>query len=425
MATLSMPSILPNWLAEQIRAAQEKGLPTFRESENQSMADLATMQMAEAASRIPWEAPTPNFRQGEIKSLEDLEALIAPALEQRTVREAPLAGQPYAQPDAGAEAPLTGGQIQTAMARAAPVETGSTARPARRTAASGSEQPGILDYGLAFLSGLSGKGGLNAVRELSERTEARNATYDAILRKTGDEDFARAVVLNPEIAKAVIPVVFGRNAADWQIGEIFDEQTGAPRKVFWNTKDPTQVIPIGGVGFGSGADKPPSGFEWVDPRDRSKGLRAIPGGPGEHISSEVAGRLALMETAAEGVKDARKVFERRWGLTGAAQSGAANLPLIGDVAWISGDIGRAQRAVRIAVEAALRAMTGAAAPEQEVARYVAMFTPGVNDTRESTKQKLDALETFMTKAREIATRGRRSDVGGAPGALGSDPLSLR
>lgn len=171
-----------------------------------------------------------------------------------------------------------------------------------------------------------------------------------------------------------------------------------------------------------GADgKAPAGFEWIDARNRSLGLRAIPGGPGEHISSEVAGRLSLMNTAQEGIRATRSVYERAWGAGDFARQAGGNLPYVGDLAIASGDLGIAQRNVRMGVEAALRVMTGAAAPEQEVTRYAAMFTPGARDTIASAKQKLDSLDTFMRNANEIATRGRSSTPPQAPPRQGATP----
>lgn len=171
----------------------------------------------------------------------------------------------------------------------------------------------------------------------------------------------------------------------------------------------------------AGDGKAPSGFEWVDSRNHSLGLRAIPGGPGEHISSEVAGRLSLMNTAQEGIRATRSIYERAWGAGDFARQAGANLPYVGDLAIASGDLGIAQRNVRMGVEAALRVMTGAAAPEQEVTRYAAMFTPGARDTIESAKQKLDSLDTFMRNANEIATRGRSSTPPQAPPRQGATP----
>lgn len=171
-----------------------------------------------------------------------------------------------------------------------------------------------------------------------------------------------------------------------------------------------------------GADgKAPAGFEWVDPRNRALGLRAIPGGPGEHISSEVAGRLGLMNTAQERIRSTRSIYERAWGAGDLARQTGANLPYVGDLAMASGDVGIAQRNVRMGVEAALRVMTGAAAPEQEVTRYAAMFTPTARDTVESAKQKLDNLDSFMSNARDLAMRGRSSTPPEAPPRQGNTP----
>lgn len=152
--------------------------------------------------------------------------------------------------------------------------------------------------------------------------------------------------------------------------------------------------------------KAPAGYQWVDPTNPSAGLSPIPNGPATHISSEVAGKLALMDAATPGVKAAREVLLKPWGVTGTAQNVAANLPYVGDVSLLSGDIGIAQRDVRTAVEAALRVMTGAAAPEQEVQRYLGLFMPSARDTKKSAEQKLNNLEAFMTNAKKIATQGR-------------------
>lgn len=149
--------------------------------------------------------------------------------------------------------------------------------------------------------------------------------------------------------------------------------------------------------------KAPSGYRW----STEDQLEAIPGGPATKLSSETAGRIAMMQTAREGLPDARDVFLKEWGVGGALDNVAAQIPYVGDIAWLSGDIGRARRTVRTAIEAALRAMTGAAAPESEVDRYEGMFMPGVYDNQASAKQKLDQLDQFIARAEEIVTRGRR------------------
>lgn len=170
----------------------------------------------------------------------------------------------------------------------------------------------------------------------------------------------------------------------------------------------TQVLP--GLAGGGGSGKAPPGYRW----SADGNLEAIPGGPATSISAEAGGRLAMMETAMPAVQQARDVFLKPWGITGAI--GQAVMPE--QLSNWSGEVGRAKRSVRAAIEAALRVMTGAAAPEPEVVRYLDIFMPTMTDTRETAKQKLDLLEAFMLNAREIATRGRRQDGAASPAASG-------
>jgi hypothetical protein len=97
------------------------------------------------------------------------------------------------------------------------------------------------------------------------------------------------------------------------------------------------------------------------------------------------------------------------------------VPGVGDVGALSGDVGRAQRSVRTSIEAALRAMTGAAAPESEVRQYLEMYMPNARDSVESAQQKLTNLERFMRDTEAIVTQGRTSSppsTGGPPGSGG-------
>lgn len=149
----------------------------------------------------------------------------------------------------------------------------------------------------------------------------------------------------------------------------------------------------------------PSGYTWNDPQNPRAGVSPIPGVE-KPIPGEVAGKVAMMNMARKGIDQTRGAFERDWGAGDVAKYGAANIPLVGDFSPASGDIGIAQRNIRVGIEAALRTMTGAAAPEQEVRRYMAMFAPGANDTKESAKQKLDGLMNFMNQAETLVLQGR-------------------
>lgn len=324
-----------------------------------------------------------------------------------TVTPAPLpvAGEPY-RPMAEMEPTAARAVPPPAPSAApAPVPRAALADISTRNKASPMEIIG------EFFGGLGGQ-----KADISNRSlDTQNMTASLLADKLGlPPEQALALARNPAVMQQLLPMLSpGRKLMNIN-GRLVDEKTGKLIADYSDTNKPivkpvdSELVTPTGELLAGGQQKAPAGFEWNDPADRSKGLRAIPGGPGEQVSAEVAGRLALMKSAAPGVKDARKVYERAWGTGDFLRQGAANIPLVGDLAIASGEIGIAQRNIRTAVEAALRTMTGAAAPEQEVTRYAAMFTPGSKDTVESAKQKLDNLETFMREAEELVTRGRRS-----------------
>lgn len=318
-----------------------------------------------------------------------------------------------------------------------PMETASVPARASASQSMAPRERSTIDKVGDFLAGLGqGNGALlpaigGGIRGMSsgdKAVETENLTVKMLMDKGLDQDTATAVTRNPTILQTVLTSITPERpkSFDLKAGEIryapdgkviARNDDGSKIPPGFQRTDDGRLMPIPGgpadpaylsdaaKAKGEGM-KPPAGFEWVDPNDRSKGLSAIPGGPGEHISAEVAGRLAMMKTSREGIKNARSVFTRTWGLDDVAKSAAASSPL-GDVAMLSGDVGIARRDIKIGVEAALRAMTGAAAPETEVQSYMDKFMPNARDTKASAKQKLDALETFMNEAEEIATRGRR------------------
>ena len=169
----------------------------------------------------------------------------------------------------------------------------------------------------------------------------------------------------------------------------------------------------------------PSGYLWKDPNNPSAGVEPVPGFD-KPIPGDVAGKVAMMNMARQRIEKTRGVFERNWGVGDAAKYAAANVPLVGDLGFASGDVGVAARDVRTGIEAALRTMTGAAAPEPEVTRYMQMFMPNVKDTKETARQKLDGLVKFMEDAETLVLQGRGStpNLGGAPPAP-SGPTDLK
>jgi hypothetical protein len=172
-------------------------------------------------------------------------------------------------------------------------------------------------------------------------------------------------------------------------------------------------------------EKPPAGYEWVNPSDPSAGLKAIVGGPATKMEGGAAGQLAMMEATRPGLDAAKQYF-----LSDDFKSGpidAAGLA-IGQRLNV-GNISRHRRSVELAAEAALRVATGAAAPDSEVKRYADFYTPSVYDAEETRRQKLNALTAFIDHARKNIGQGRMPapeffmQQGG--GKKSNDPLGIR
>jgi hypothetical protein len=115
-----------------------------------------------------------------------------------------------------------------------------------------------------------------------------------------------------------------------------------------------------------------------------------------------AARLAMITASKAGLAAARTFFlDPSFKSTPAGAIGSA----IGQT-LNAGDIGRAQRDVKMSIETALRAMTGQAAPETEVERYANLFGPSVYDDFKTRKQKLDNLENFLRQAETNMLAGK-------------------
>lgn len=306
--------------------------------------------------------------------------------------------------------------------------------------------PGLTDRFGAGLAGFGAggrTGGLigalgGAATGFSSGVTPENQTVKALVARGLDPDLAQTVARNPALLQGVVSQMFSAKSGVNINNRLVDPRTGKVIADFSDTKAPeTKEVetpgggkvtlqwnqnskawePIPGVPTG-GAGKPPAGYQYVDQNDPSKGLQAIPGGPATHLPSETAGRVAMMETAAADLPSARKILmDGRSGTGAPLSSMAASTLNVGDTA-------RANRTVRVAIEGALRAMTGAAAPEQEVKRYENMFMPSPLDSRETATQKLNLLDDFISNAKNLVTQGRGPAGNAAPGRK-SDPLGIR
>lgn len=152
--------------------------------------------------------------------------------------------------------------------------------------------------------------------------------------------------------------------------------------------------------------KPPKGFRFKEPGDPMQGVEAIPGGPADRMSPEAAAKTQMVAQGVTDVQSARSMLFKPDGSIDRALLAQANIPGLGGA--IPGTDGVLFRSLIFnALNAQLRAESGAAVPETEVERAIERFLPSPFDNPETTKSKLDRLEgllggTLQASGREAA-----------------------
>lgn len=160
-------------------------------------------------------------------------------------------------------------------------------------------------------------------------------------------------------------------------------------------------------------EKLPSGYRWVDPNDKTKGVQPIPGGPGEQIPGELAARVGMSESFA-GQAPALRERLQSGEMTGPIDS------LMGQFGM--GERGETYRQLQSGTDALMRLLTGAGMNETEARAYAERYLPTMKDNPESAVGKLDQLMRELEAAKGMAMRGR----GGNAATSGeADPLGLR
>jgi hypothetical protein len=170
--------------------------------------------------------------------------------------------------------------------------------------------------------------------------------------------------------------------------------------------------------IGASAGKPPSGYRYSQD---GQSLEAIPGGPATKLGGDMVGRVAALQTAKENFDAVREFYLGGTREDGTVVEGQGTMDRINQLAN-RGTAGRVERNVSLAIEAALRAMTGAAAPESEVQNYVNIFGPSALDTPATIKDKLDRLESFMANVEANIAQGRGTSPGAPSPTGGASPF---
>ncbi|RIY03498.1 hypothetical protein D3218_01700 [Aureimonas flava] len=161
------------------------------------------------------------------------------------------------------------------------------------------------------------------------------------------------------------------------------------------------IGPDGTVQIGGGP-KLPANF-MPDPENPGA-VKPIPGGPGEQLPAELAGRIAIADSFL-GQAGALREQLAAGGATGLLDRFQAGNNASSDQAGI-------YRQLQSGADALQRLLTGAGMTESEAAIYAGRYLPGYTDSAESAVAKLDQMTREIENARAAALRGR--------GGIGAD-----
>jgi len=135
--------------------------------------------------------------------------------------------------------------------------------------------------------------------------------------------------------------------------------------------------------------KPPPGYQVVIDDAGNSSLAAIPGGPADKLSPEASAKRELLVQGVNDIEDYKKMIFTK--------DGNINRDIVFHAAlgtpFTEGR--KARSLIMNAIEAKLRAESGAAVPEQEVVRMAQRFVPSSGDKDDTIRSKTDRLEQFL------------------------------
>jgi len=281
--------------------------------------------------------------------------------------------------------------------------------------------PALLAAGAALRGDNTVAASMMKQREaLALQAEQQNMTAQALLARGAPLGEVRAAVRNPDLLKAMIgkyfetgkPLVVGGRVVREKPGGGLDvlgdfsrdEERKAPNGFRWkdDSKSVLEYIPQGPADpeylreKGEKNSAPP-GYRWIDPKDPEKGLAAIPGGPGEKVTPEVASRIGLAKSFLGQLPDILRDIEKGEA-TGAWEAGMAQLGV--------GRAGEIRRQIESGAEALLRNLTGAGMSIPEAQKYVSRYELQAWDTAPKVASKLRQLKRELEFTITEVERGR-------------------
>jgi hypothetical protein len=208
---------------------------------------------------------------------------------------APSAGSLPPIPDGAVPPKITGAGVP--YAPPAPPATAAPAAAPRQPAPSvafptNEEGLPIGDKVMAFLSGLSGEGGLKTMREQDKARQTENLTIKTLMERgiANSPEEAKAITRNPASLQAALLSIFAPKGFNLKADEkrfMPGASPTAPAIEVATGADPEKVVAPGAALVKNGkpvfqnTPKPPPGYQWKEPSDPTQGTVPIPGGPAD------------------------------------------------------------------------------------------------------------------------------------------------
>ncbi|HBF53297.1 MAG TPA: hypothetical protein DDW72_05215 [Afipia sp.] len=268
----------------------------------------------------------------------------------------------------------------------------------------------------------------------NQKRMMQTSTYAALKQRGVSDADAMLAMQNPEALKSLLSRLWPTYTAQ-SAGKTVGSFNPATGKFEAQYTDPTfekvgsgdTLFQTGGGVPGAGAgtaprpvasggpEKAPSGYEWVDPKDPSKGMRGVEGGPADKIPAEVAARLGLAQSFLGQLPEIRK----------RVADGEATGFFFGAMAAMNvGKAGELKRQIASGAESLLRNLTGAGMNKDEAANYVKRYELEPFDTSATVLSKLTQLERELRSVDNVVSKGRSGNLlSKTPSA--SDPIGLR
>jgi len=151
--------------------------------------------------------------------------------------------------------------------------------------------------------------------------------------------------------------------------------------------------------------KLPSGYEWLDPNDQSKGVKPIAGGPATQLPGELAARIGLADSWLQNDLPGIKSSVNAGDVTGIVDRyQAANNQ--------SSPQASTYRKIQSGVEVLSRLLSGAGMTQVEIDEKAARYQPTYTDDTTSLADKIDQLAQEIKATRDSAMQGRGGPIAG-------------